>query len=111
MPSTRHAGPRFKLGRIFSTPAALEVIAGARVSIIDLLIRHMRGDWGRLTDEDWQRNERVLETGDYPLSSYILSNGQKIRMHPTGERSVTVVLLPAEEFRLEPSLRDALLGR
>nr|WP_249193179.1 plasmid related protein [Burkholderia cenocepacia] len=71
----------------------------------------MRGDWGRLTDEDWQRNERVLETGDYPLSSYILSNGQKIRMHPTGERSVTVVLLPAEEFRLEPSLRDALLGR
>ncbi|MBU9550490.1 hypothetical protein K6Y74_36950 [Burkholderia cenocepacia] len=111
LPSARHAGPRFKPGRIFTTPAALEVIAGARVSIIDLLIRHMRGDWGRLTDEDWQRNERVLQTGDYLLSSYILSNSQKIWMHTICERSATFVLLPAEEFRLEPSLRDALLGR
>lgn len=50
-------------------------------------------------------------TGNYLLSSYMLSNGQKIWMHTTCERSATFILLPAEAFQLERSLRDALLGR
>ncbi|WP_244116160.1 hypothetical protein [Burkholderia gladioli] len=49
-------------------------------------------------------------TGDYLLSSYILSSGQEIWMHTTRERSATFVLLPAEVFRLERSLYNALLG-
>ncbi|KVX99498.1 hypothetical protein WL10_28205 [Burkholderia ubonensis] len=111
LPTRLRSEARVSLGCVFVSAGAGDTLQTAKVPLVHFLIRHMRGDWGRLTDEDWQRNERVLETGDYLLSSYILSNGQKIWMHTTCERSVTVVLLPAEEFRLEPSLRDALLGR
>ena len=54
--STHHTGPRFWLGRIFATPAALEVIADARASIIDLLTRHIRGDFGDLSESDRRQN-------------------------------------------------------
>ncbi|KGC66081.1 putative type I restriction-modification system methyltransferase subunit [Burkholderia pseudomallei] len=111
LPSKLRMGTRVTLGCVFVSSGALAALNAVHVPLVHLLIRHMRGDWGRLSDEDWQRNESVLVTGDYLLSSYILSTGQKIWMHTTRERSATFVLVPAEAFRLERSLRDALLGR
>lgn len=111
LPTRLRSEVRVSLGCVFISAGAVDALQAVDVPLVHFLIRHLRGDWGRLTDEDWQRNERVLQTGDYLLSSYILSNSQKIWMHTTCERSATFVLLPAEEFRLEPSLRDALLGR
>jgi len=98
-------------GCVFVSSGALEALNAVHVSFVQFLIRHMRGDLGRLSDEDWQRNERALVTGDYLLSSYILTSGQKIWMHTTRERSATFVLLPTEVFRLERSVYNALLGR
>jgi hypothetical protein len=97
-------------GCVFVSQGALDALNTAHVPLVHLLIRHLRGDWGRLTDEDWQRNERALGTENYLLSSYILSSGQKIWMHTTAKRSATFVLLPAEEFRFEPALRRVLLA-
>jgi hypothetical protein len=110
-PSKPHMGTRVTLGCVFVSSGALDALNAVHVPLVHFLIRHMRGDWGRLSDEDWQRNERALVTGNYLLSSYFLSNGQKIWMHTTCERSATFILLPAEAFQLERSLRDALLGR
>ncbi len=98
-------------GCVFVSSGALDALNAVHVPLVHFPIRHMRGDWGRLSDEDWQRNERALVTGNYLLSSYILSNGQKIWIHTTCERSATFILLPAEAFPLERSLRNALLGR
>ncbi|WP_176000736.1 hypothetical protein [Burkholderia vietnamiensis] len=111
LPTRLRSEVRVSLGCVFISAGAVDALQAVDVPLVHFLIRHLRGDWGRLTDEDWQRNERVLETGGYLLSSYILSNGQKIWMHTTCERSATFVLSPTEEFRLQPSLRDALLGR
>lgn len=111
LPSKLRMGTRVSLGSVFVSSGTLDALNDVRVPLVHFLIRHMRGDWGRLTDEDWQRNESVLVTGDYLQSSYVLSTGQKMWMHTTRERSATFVLLPAEAFRLERSLRDALLGR
>ncbi|MDN7482253.1 hypothetical protein QZM38_15580 [Burkholderia orbicola] len=96
LPSIVHAGPRFKLGRIFATPAALQVIADARVSIIDLLIRHMRGDWGDLSESDRQQNELSIEAGLRLLSSYVLANGQTVWVITEWDRSSTTFLLPGD---------------
>lgn len=96
LPSTRHAGPRLKLGRVFATPAALEVIAGARVSIIDLLIRHMRGDWGDLSESDRQQSELSVDAGLRLLSSYILPDGQTVWVITEADRSSTTFLLPGD---------------
>nr|WP_243899462.1 hypothetical protein [Burkholderia pseudomallei] len=96
LPSTVHAGQRFKLGRIFATPAALEAIADAHVSIIDLLIRHMRGDWGDLSESDRQQNELSIDAGLRLLSSYVLPDGQTVWVITAWDRSSTTFLLPGD---------------
>lgn len=94
--STNHASPRFKLGRIFATPAALEVIVDARVSIIDLLIRHIRSDWGDLSESDRQQNEYAVEKGQRLLSSYVLPGGHTVWLITEADRSASTFLLPAD---------------
>jgi hypothetical protein len=94
-PSINHSGPRFKLGRIFATPAAVEAIADARVSIIDLLIRHMLGDWGDLPEFDRQQNDLALTAGARLLSSYLIV-GTRIWVITEADRMATTLLLPDE---------------
>ena len=94
--SVRRAGPRFKLGRILATPGALEVIADARISIVDLLIRHMSGDWGDLPDSDRQQNNAAITTGQRILSSYILPGGRTVWLITEADRYATTFLLPGE---------------
>ncbi|WP_423391999.1 hypothetical protein [Burkholderia sp. LMG 21824] len=96
LPSTQNAGPRFKLGRIFATPAALEVIADAHVSIIDLLIRHIRGDWGDLSESDRQQNELSITAGLRLLSGYVLPGGHTVWVITEWDRSSTTFLLPGD---------------
>ncbi len=78
LPSTHHAKPRFRPGRIFVTPAALHLLQVTDVSIVDLLIRHVRGDWGDVSADDRQQNELSLTAGLRLLSSYSLPNGSKV---------------------------------
>ncbi|KAA0090995.1 hypothetical protein CIW54_02100 [Paraburkholderia sp. T12-10] len=96
VPSTHHAGPRFKPGRILATPGALEVIAEARVSIVDLLIQHLRGDWGDLSDSDRQQNEMAIMTDQRILSSYVLPGGRIVWLITEADRYATTFLLPGE---------------
>ncbi|WP_186016346.1 hypothetical protein [Burkholderia gladioli] len=95
-PSVQPTGPRFKLGRIFATPAALEAIADAHASIIDLLIRHIRGDWGDLSESDRQQNELSIDAGLRLLSSYVLPGGQTVWVITEWDRSSTTFLLPGD---------------
>ncbi|RIV77663.1 hypothetical protein [Burkholderia pseudomallei] len=96
LPSTRHVGPRFKLGRIFATPTAVDVLNHAQVSIIDLLVRHVRGDWGDLSESDRQQNELSVDAGLRLLSSYVLPNGQTVWVITEWDRSATTFLLPGD---------------
>lgn len=96
VPSTRHAGPRFKLGRILATPDALEIIADAGVSIVDLLIRHLRGDFGEIAESDRAQNELAIATGNRILSSYVLVNRQTVWLVTEADRSSTTFLLPGD---------------
>lgn len=94
LPSTRHAGLRFEPGRIFATPAALEALGTTGVSVINLLIRHVRGDWGDVPEEDRQQNELALTANLRLLSSYPLPNGEKVWIITEADRSATTVLTP-----------------
>ncbi|KVK77168.1 hypothetical protein [Burkholderia sp. MSMB1498] len=94
--SVHRVGPRFKLGRILATPGALQVIADARVSIVDLLIRHMSGDWGDLPDSDRQQNDAAITAGERILSSYTLSGGYTVWLITEADRYATTFLLPGE---------------
>ncbi|WP_423193167.1 hypothetical protein [Cupriavidus sp. H18C2] len=108
LPSRLRTPARVMLGSVFVSLGALTALSAARIPLVHFLIRHARGDWGQISDEDWQRNECALATGDHLLSSYLLPTGQKIWVQTTGDRAVTFVLLPVEQMSLPRFSRHAL---
>lgn len=84
---------RLPLGRLFATPATLEALRAANVSVSDLLARHLNGDWGDLTEDDCKQNDLAFETGLRVLSCYALPGNAKVWIITEWNRSVTTVLL------------------
>ncbi len=87
----------FWTGPLRTTPGAEAALQEAGQSLIDLLARHLRGDWGDLSDEDRKMNDEALASGeDRILSAYTLTTGAKIWIITEWDRSVTTALLPDE---------------
>ncbi len=86
----------FTLGQLVATPGALDALAKAGQSPLEMLCRHARGDWGEVCPEDWQLNDEALENGERLLSAYTLANGEKIWIITESDRSASTVLLPDE---------------
>lgn len=89
--------PLFPFGQIVATPGALALLEQARRSPLEFLSRHLRGDWGDLCQEDKTENELSLKHGLRLLSSYPVTNSEKLSIITEADRSVTTLLLP-EEF-------------
>jgi hypothetical protein len=62
--------PRFQLRQVVATPWSLELMATNGIDPMDLLHRHMSGDWGDLDEEDKQTNEEAVRDGMRILSAY-----------------------------------------
>lgn len=89
--------PLFELGRVVATPGTLELLAGIGRDPLELINRHMRGDWGDLDQEDIDANERSLNCGSRLFSSYnVDGHGTKVWVITEWDRSYTTVLLPSE---------------
>lgn len=95
--------PLFALGRLLATPGALHLLARYQISVLALLSRHVRGDWGELCAEDRQANVLALEQGLRLLSCYPLNReegGQTVSatlwVITEADRASTTVLLPSE---------------
>lgn len=89
---------KFPTGKLVSTPAALETLARAGVSPLDLVRRHQCGDWGDLEDEeDKQANDEALLDGSRIFSAYVLpTTGEKVWVITEADRSSTCCLLPSD---------------
>jgi hypothetical protein len=85
--------PRFPLGSIVATPAAI----GLGVDLNNFIHRHHCGHWGDLDSEDKETNEQALKVGARILSCYQVGGGRRIYIITEADRSVTTVLL-AEEY-------------
>jgi hypothetical protein len=93
--------PLFKLGQIAATPGALEALDKAGQQPWQFLVRHVRGDWGDLNDEDRRLNDEAVKDGSRILSAYKLRPGVKLWIvteaeDDTGNRGATTLLLPDE---------------
>ena len=60
------------------------------------LNRHVKGDWGNLSDEDKQENELSLKEGYRLLSAYEAKGLPKIWIITEADRSATTILFPDE---------------
>jgi hypothetical protein len=88
--------PLFPPGQIVATPGALRLLEQAKRSPLEFLSRHLRGDWGDLCQEDKTENELGLKHGFRLMSSYPLTDSEKIWVITEADRSVTTLLLPEE---------------
>lgn len=88
--------PRFTPGQIVGTPAALAAMAAAEFLPIDLLFRHLSGDWGDIDAEDAAANESALLAGERLLSAYRIGPDTTIWLITEADRSATTFLLPDE---------------
>lgn len=88
--------PKFSLGQIVATPAALALLEEHHVSPLDLLARHVSGDWGELPAEDAALNNVSLKTDGRLLSSYPIAPNTKVWVITEWDRSVTTVLRPED---------------
>lgn len=83
---------RFRIGRIVTTPDALEVIPSHE--ILAAIARHQAGYWGELSPEDKEANEEALREGNRLFSVYRSAQGVKFYVITEADRSVTTILLP-----------------
>lgn len=85
-----------KLGMVVGTPGALAELENEGIAPQQILVRHMAGNWGDVSADDREANDRAVKMGDRILSAFILPFGVKVWVVTEWDRSATTVLLPVE---------------
>lgn len=91
---------KFRPGRIGMTPAAMQTMELMEVNPVELLARHLCGDWGDVDQEDAETNDQALTPGE---ESRILSvyggegNPDRLYIITEWDRSQTTILR-ADEY-------------
>ena len=93
----KHPEGLFSLGQIVATPGALEALKAEGSNGLELLKRHVSGDWGDLSEDDRRENQLSVKEGFRILSAYRLQRtGVKLWIITEADRSATTFLLPEE---------------
>jgi hypothetical protein len=80
---------KFRLGKIVSTPNALDQLT--QEEILMGIQRHQAGDWGNVDTYGHAANERALIEGTRLWSVYHAANGVKFWLITEADRSATNV--------------------
>ena len=64
--------------------------------VLPFLHRHVAGDWGGVSVEDWKANDDALAAGERLFSAYVVGRDERIWIITEADRSSTTVLLPEE---------------
>lgn len=93
--------PKFQLGRLLSTPAALKGIQDAGQEPGFFLEKHAAGEWGDVCADDGQANDEALVNGSRILSVHKTLKGVRIWIiteaaDDDGRRAATTAMLPLE---------------
>ncbi|WP_082252120.1 hypothetical protein [Burkholderia pseudomallei] len=90
--------PLFHPGKLLVAPAAVEALRSNSVPIISVVLRHIAGDWGVVSEEDKRQNDVSIATGLRLISIYRLPDQTRVlvitewnRAHTTIERLNDVV--------------------
>lgn len=87
---------KFRAGDLSITQKAKQVMARNHVQADALLARHLRGDWGDLTEMAKRNNDAVLSRGGALRSGYLLPDGKSIWIVTSAERNSTIIMLPED---------------
>lgn len=79
-----------------ATPGALRACDESQTNPVQLLRRHVTGDWGDLEAEDRAANNAALVSGARILSAYSLATDERLWIITEADRASTTLLLPME---------------
>jgi hypothetical protein len=86
----------FPVGRVTVTSGALELMEEYEINLMDLLLRHVAGDWGDLDEKDKKENDFSITRSLRILSAYKVADEKKLWIITEADRSSTTILLPDE---------------
>lgn len=86
--------PLFALGQVVATPGVLNAMTQLDIAPLELIHRHVTGDWGDLDAQDQQQNLLAIRSGMRIFSSYKIGVSAKIWIITEANRSSTTLLLP-----------------
>ena len=85
----------FEPGQLLATPTAHNHLALHDSSPLELIRRHVRGDWGDVCKTDGKLNDDAVSNASRVLSVYVVA-GAKLYVITEWDRSYTTVLLASE---------------
>lgn len=83
--------PLFHPGKLLITRVALAALRENGVPVISVMLRHIAGDWGTVSDTDRQQNDLSIAAGLRLLSIYRLPDGNRIIVTTEWDRSNTTI--------------------
>ena len=88
--------PLFSPGQVVATPGALDALSASAERAMPFVLRHVCGDWGELSRDDWLANDAAVQRGSRILSAYRTARGRRFWIITEADRSVTTLLLPED---------------
>lgn len=93
MSNTTRLKPLFHPGRLLVAPEALEKLRANQIPVISVMLRHIAGDWGIVSDDDRAQNDLSIAAGLRLLSIYPLPDGARVIVTTEWDRSNTAIEL------------------
>jgi hypothetical protein len=86
----------FTLGDIRVTPGVRNALEESAQEPIEFLMRHVTGDWGQVTAQEKEDNNRALAGGKSIASAYDTAEGVRIWVITEYDHSSTTLTTPLE---------------
>jgi ribosomal protein L39E len=86
----------FPLGNVYLTVGAREALEESNQLPKEFLLKHQKGEWGIICEDDKKENELSVKEGFRILSAYKTNRDVKIWVITEADRNSTTILLPSE---------------
>lgn len=86
----------FPIGALIFSAGIDRVMREGRLDPMPFFQRHARGNWGHVSDDQWQANNAALQSGGRLESLYVVHRELCICIFTEADRSETYVVLASE---------------
>jgi hypothetical protein len=83
--------PLFRPGRLLVASDALTALRANGIAVISVLLRHVAGDWGTVSEDDRAQNDLSISAGLRLISLYRLPDQTRILVITEWDRSSTTI--------------------
>ncbi|KWV16567.1 hypothetical protein ISN34_12475 [Xanthomonas translucens pv. translucens] len=87
----------FPIGALILSKGIDRMVRSGRLDPLPYFRRHARGDWGEVTEEQWQANGIALQSGASLESHYVVHPELSIRIVTDAKRHFTLIVLRSED--------------